>query len=62
MIRHLGGWFLATLWGASRGEDFRCVQCEAKFVRTTNSSLIARVLLIFFLVLIALGALMEWLR
>ncbi len=55
---HLGGWLLSLLWGASRGTQVRCAQCDTLYVTDTRASRIGGVLLWIFLLLV-LGGLIE---
>ena len=57
-LYHLGGWLLSALWGASRGTQVRCTQCDTLYVTDTRATRIAGVLLCIFLLLV-LGGLIE---
>lgn len=39
--RHLGGWLLASLWGASREQQVRCTRCDTLYFTQTRGSRIA---------------------
>jgi hypothetical protein len=51
----LGGWLLSLLWSVSRKEEVQCVQCESIFQRATRASIVARILLVLFILLVLLG-------
>ena len=61
-LLHLGGWLVASLWGASRQQQVRCCQCETLYFTDTRATRIAGVLLWVFLLLILLGVLAETLK
>jgi hypothetical protein len=56
---HVGGWLLASLWGASREQQVRCAQCETLYFTDTRGSRIAGVVLWVFLLLLLFGAIVE---
>src|SRR6185369_9143716 len=37
-LLHLGGWLFASLWGASRGQQVRCGQCETLYLTDTRAT------------------------
>src|SRR2546421_11198551 len=61
-VFHLGGWLLASLWGASRQKQVRCCQCETLYSADTRATRIAGVLLWVFLLLTIFGVLAEALK
>ena len=52
---HFGGWLLASLWGASRQQQVRCVQCESLYFTQTRGGRIAGICLWVFLLLVLFG-------
>jgi hypothetical protein len=59
---HLGAWPLGILWGASRGKQVRCVQCDELYFTETKGTRIAGILLWIFLLLLLLGAIVQHLQ
>jgi hypothetical protein len=59
---HLSGWFLASLWGASREQEVQCVQCRKVFLTHTRASRIAGVVLWVFVLILGLGVVVEQLQ
>ncbi|MBI3881658.1 MAG: hypothetical protein HY301_16540 [Verrucomicrobia bacterium] len=58
-IMYLGGWLLASFWGASRQQQVRCVQCDNLYFTETRGTRIAGILLWVFLLLLLLGSIAE---
>jgi len=56
---HFWGWFVASLWGASRAQQVKCCGCETLYLTDTRATRIAGVLLWVFLLLMLLGVLAE---
>jgi hypothetical protein len=56
---HFGGWLFASLWGASRERQVRCVRCDTLYVTETRGSRIAGVILWIFLLLLLLATIVE---
>jgi hypothetical protein len=56
---HVGGWLFASLWGASREQQVRCIQCDTLYLTDTRATRIAGVLLWIFLLLCALGIIVQ---
>lgn len=54
-LYHFGGWLLSSLWGASRGTQVRCAQCDALYLTETRATRIAGVFLWIFLLLVLCG-------
>ena len=54
-VRYLGGWLLPALWGASRQQQFRCIQCEGLYLSDTRSSRVSSLLLWIFILIWMLG-------
>jgi hypothetical protein len=44
-LSHFGGWSFASLWGASREQQVRCVRCDQLYLTDTRGTRIAGVLL-----------------
>ena len=59
LVRHLGGWWLPALWGASRGKQFQCVQCETVYLTDTRSSRVAKLVLWIFLLIWVFAIIVE---
>ena len=59
-INHFGGWLFASLWGASRERQVRCVQCDTLYFIETRGTRIAGILLWVFILLILFGLLGEY--
>ena len=55
-LMHSGGWLLASLWGASREQQVRCVQCDGLYFTETRGTRIASIFLWVFLLLMLIGA------
>jgi hypothetical protein len=58
-IWHFGGWLFHTLWGASREQQIRCVQCDALYLTQTRSTRIVGIVLWVFVLLLLLGIIAE---
>ena len=56
---HFGGWFFASLWGASREQQVRCIQCDKLYMTDTRGTRIAGVLLWVFLLLLLVGVIVQ---
>ena len=56
---HFGGWLLASLWGASREQQVRCLQCDTLYFTETRGTRIAGILLWVFILLVVFGAIAE---
>jgi peptidoglycan/LPS O-acetylase OafA/YrhL len=56
---HFGGWLFASLWGASRERQVRCVQCDKLYFTETRGTRIAGVCLWVFLLLLVIAAIVE---
>ena len=58
---YFGGWLLASLWGASREKQVRCLKCDALYFTETRGTYIAGILLwivvLFFLICAVLDSL-----
>ena len=50
-LLHFGGWFIASLWGASRQKQVQCAQCETLYNADTRGTRIAGILLWIFVLL-----------
>ncbi len=59
---HFGGWLFASLWGASREQQVRCVQCDHLYMTDTKLTRIAGVLLWVFLLLMVTVVLVQQLE
>jgi hypothetical protein len=59
---HFGGWLFASLWGASREQQVRCVQCDKLYLTDTRATRIAGVLLWVFLLLLLFGVIAQQLE
>lgn len=57
-LHQFGGWLLASLWGASRQQQVRCVQCDTLYFKETRGTRIAGICLwvLFLLLLLAVLA------
>ncbi|MDB6023989.1 MAG: hypothetical protein JWM68_212 [Verrucomicrobiales bacterium] len=53
--QHIGGILLASLWGASRGQQVQCIHCNTLYLTQTRGSRIAGILLWIFLLLALSG-------
>jgi hypothetical protein len=58
-MMHLGGWLLSSLWGASREQQVRCVQCDALYFTETRGTRIAGIALWVLILLVLLGAIAQ---
>ena len=56
---HFGGWLFASLWGASREQQVRCVQCDKLYLTDTRGSRIAGMFVWVFLLLLLFAAIVE---
>ena len=56
---HFGGWLFASLWGASREHQVRCVQCDRLYMTDTRGTRITGVLLWVFIVLVVFGVIVQ---
>ena len=54
-LLHFVGWYLTSLWGASRERQVRCAKCDTLYLTDTRGTRIAGVVLWVFLLLILLG-------
>lgn len=54
-LMHFGGWLVASLWGASREQQVRCVGCDTLYFTETRGTRIAGILLWILLLLILFG-------
>ncbi len=59
-LMHLGGWLLASLWGASRKQQVRCVQCDHLYFAETRGTRIAGILLWVFVLMVLLGTMLDY--
>ena len=59
---HFGGWLFASLWGASREQQVRCVQCDHLYMTDTRGTRIAGVLVWVFVLLVLAGVLVQQLE
>ena len=58
-LMHFGGWLLASLWGASRQQQVRCLQCETLYFTETRGTRLSGILLWVFLLLMLLGTIAQ---
>jgi hypothetical protein len=59
---HTGGWLLASLWGASREQQVRCLRCDTLYFTPTGGSRVTGIVLWVFLLLALFGAIMTCLE
>lgn len=58
-LYHLCGWMIASLWGSSRQQQVRCVQCETLYFTETRATRIAGILLWVFILFVSLNVLLN---
>jgi hypothetical protein len=59
-LYHFGGWLFASLWGASRQQQVRCLHCDSLYLTETKGTRIAGICLWVFMLLLLLSTIASY--
>ncbi len=58
-LMHFAGWLFASLWGASREQQVRCIQCDTLYFTETRGTRTAGIMVWVLILLVLLEAIAE---